>query len=401
MTADCTPPGRDHFRWHDAARLFGPDGAELSRHIAFTPLPAGDDAAAIAAVMAGQGRPFRIGGTGPLEAGPGEFETLTGGSLGNPRRVLRAQGSWLASFSVNAALFGIGPGVGVAVLGRPVHSLALYAALEGLHLGAEVHLLEGLRPDRQATALAGRGAGVVYATPAQLRALCGAGVPLPGLRHVIIGGAKLDAGLRQVVSALCPGARISEFYGAAEASFITLSTGQSGPETVGLPYPGVELRVELRVEPGSGLVWVRSPYLFRRYGGDDPGSARWQDGWLTVGEVGQMTPEGLILKGRAGRMVTVADRNVFPEAIEALLLSLPGVERAAVLPLPDGPRGQVLVAHLMGDAGQDQVVMAALRRALGPMVAPRRLFWRDDWPVLPSGKTDLAALEGQGAATWR
>lgn len=397
MTAGRVPPVGDHFRWHDAARLFGPDGAELSRHTAFTPLPAGDDAAAIAAVMAGQGRPFRIGGTGPLEAGQGEFEALTGGSLGNARRVLRAQSSWLASFSVNAGLFGIRPGVGVAVLGRPVHSLALYAALEGLHLGAGVHLLEGLRPDRQAAALAGRGAGVVYATPAQLRALCGAGLPLPGLRHVIIGGAKLDGGLRQVVTALCPGARISEFYGAAEASFITLSTGQSGSETVGLPYPGVELRVE----PDSGLVWVRSPYLFRCYGGDDPGSARWQDGWLTVGEVGQMTPEGLILKGRAGRMVTVADRNVFPEAIETLLLSLPGVERAAVLPVPDGPRGQVLVAHLMGDAGQDQVIMAALRRALGPMVAPRRLLWRGDWPVLPSGKTDLATLAAEGADAWR
>lgn len=394
--ADARSAVGDHFRWHEAARLVGPDGAEVPRDTPFDPLPRGEDSAAIAAVMAGQGCPFRIGGTGALEAGRGEFETLTGGSLGHPRRVLRVQGSWLASFAVNAGLFGIGPGAGVAVLGKPVHSLALYAALEGLHLGAEVHLLDGLRPDRQAAALAGRGIGVLYATPAQLRAICGAGVPLPGLRHVIIGGAKLDGGLRQGVTSLCPGARVSEFYGAAETSFITLSSAHSGPETVGLPYPGVDLRVE----SGSGLVWVKSPYLFRRYAGDDPGTARWQDGWLTVGEVGEMTPAGLILKGRAGRMVTVADANVFPEAIEAFLMSLPGVDRAAVLPLADGPRGQVLVAHVMGEARAEPAIMAALRRELGPMVAPRRLFWRTDWPVLASGKTDLAALMAK-AMTWR
>ena len=48
----------------------------------------------------------------------------------------------MASFRVNAG-FGIGPGARVAVLGRLVHSLSLYGAIEGLHLGAEVHLLEG------------------------------------------------------------------------------------------------------------------------------------------------------------------------------------------------------------------------------------------------------------------
>lgn len=397
--AAAAPALGDHFHWHDAARLFGPDGAEVARSARFDPLPARDDAAAIAAVMAGQGRPFRIGGQGALEAGPGAFEALTGGSLGRPRRVLRDQKSWLASFAVNAGLFGIGPGAGVAVLGRPVHSLALYGALEGLHLGADVHLLAGLRPDRQADALARRGIGVVYATPAQLRALGGAGAVLPGLRHIVTGGAKLDAGLARALRALSPGAQISEFYGAAETSFITIASGQSAPETVGMPYPGVALRVEAE----TGLVWVQSPYLFRGYAGDDPGTARWQDGWLTVGEVGQMTPAGLVLKGRAGRMVTVADRNVFPEAIEAFLMSLPGVERAAVLPLPDGPRGQVLVAHLSGDPGAEPAIMAALRQELGPMVAPRRVLWRTDWPVLPSGKTDLAALAalaGQGAA-WR
>ena len=31
---------------------------------------------------------------------------------------------------------------------------------------------------------------------------------------------------------------------------------------------------------------------------------------------------------------------------------------------------------------------------LGPLKAPRRVVWRQDWPVMASGKTDLAALAG-------
>ena len=106
----------------------------------------------------------------------------------------------------------------------------------------------------------------------------------------------------------------------------------------------------------------------------------------------------LTLKGRAGRMVTVADQNVFPEEIEALLHTLPGITRAAVLPVPDPKRGHVLVAVLQGDPAREGEILAALRKDLGPLKAPRTLIWRDDWPMLASGKTDLKALEA--SLTW-
>ena len=157
------------------------------------------------------------------------------------------------------ALFGIGPGVSVAVLGGLVQSLALYGALEGMHLGARVHLLGGLRPDRQAQALAARGVQVLYATPAQLRGLAGA---LPDLRLVLVGGSKLDAGLRAGLAALAPGAELREFYGAAETSFITLADADTPEGSVGRAYPGVELDIR------QGEVWVKSPYLFNGYAGE-------------------------------------------------------------------------------------------------------------------------------------
>lgn len=128
-----------------------------------------------------------------------------------------------------------------------------------------------------------------------------------------------------------------------------------------------------------------------------PTATRWRDGWLSVGEIGSLDNGFLFLKGRAGRMITVADQNVFPEEIEALLHTLPGVTRAAVLPVPDAKRGHSLIAFLQGDPAQEVAILSALRAELGPLKSPKSLIWVQDWPVLASGKTDLMALE---AAIW-
>jgi long-chain acyl-CoA synthetase len=377
------------FRWHPEARLFEASGREvLPRKAQWPVVPDGPDA--LAQVIGLEA--FRIGALdqpAPVASDQPVFETLTSGSTGAPRRILRTQASWLASFAVNER-FGIGPGARVAVLGRLVQSLALYGAVEGLHLGAEVHLLDLLRPDRQRQALADRKITHLYATPAQLR-LLGPGL-CPNLRLALVGGSKLDTALRAALNAMAPAAQVREFYGAAETSFISLADEAAPEASVGRAYPGVEISVE------AGEVWVKSPYLFIGYA-SDPGNARWRDGWLSVGEVGRLEEGYLYLKGRAGRMVTIADQNVFPEEIEGFLATLPGVQQAAVLPVADAQRGAVLVAFLRGDPSMDAAITTALRARLGPLMAPKRLIWLEEWPTLPSGKTDLAALEGR--ATWR
>ncbi|OYW41262.1 MAG: hypothetical protein B7Z38_07465, partial [Rhodobacterales bacterium 12-64-8] len=153
---------------------------------------------------------FRLGALdqpAPVPASVPMFETLTSGSTGQPRRILRTQASWTRSFAVNAG-FGIGPGAKVAVLGGLAFSLSLYGAIEGLHLGAEVHLLAGMWPDRQRQALADRHISYIYASPAQLRLLTqGPGV-CPDLRLIMVGGSKLDPGLRTALRAMAPSAEV-------------------------------------------------------------------------------------------------------------------------------------------------------------------------------------------------
>lgn len=366
---------------------------------------AGGGAALLAALArAERGLPFRIGleeAEGPVADKVPVFETLTSGSSGRPRRILRTQASWLASFVINAGLFGLGPAVRVAVLGRLAHSLSLYGALEGAQTGCHVHLMGGMRPDRQRAALAAAGVEVVYATPSQLRMLVEAGgAALPALRVVLVGGSKLDAALRAALARLAPTAVVREFYGAAEASFITLADEASPVDSVGRAYPGVRLSIrnregEVLKDGAVGEVWVRSPYLFRAYAGDDPGTGKWKAGWLSVGEAGWMQKGELHLAGRVGRMVTVADENVFPEEIELFLAAQEGVSQVAVLPRRDALRGVVMIAVMQGDATREEALLRAARERFGVLKAPRAVIWMEHWPMLSSGKTNLTRLTAE------
>lgn len=293
-----------------------------------------------------------------------------------------------------------------ATLGALGHSLTLFATLEALHLGAALAALGGASPKAQARALAGHEVSTLYATPAQLRLLAraadAAGHSLPGIKRILCGGGKLNATLHDALQRLFPEAEIREFFGAAETSFITLSDEATPEGSVGRAYPGVALRVSSSrsgqelPQGETGEIWVNSPYLFEGYAAGEVPETRWEGGWLAIGEMGRLDTEGhLFLRGRKNRMVTVADHNVFPEEIEALALSLPGVRCAAALPLPDATRGHSITCVL--EAAEHRDLEAELRSCcrmrLGAASVPRRVIVVERMPLLPGGKPDLRRLK--------
>jgi long-chain acyl-CoA synthetase len=130
------------------------------------------------------------------------------------------------------------------------HSRSLFATLEALHIGADVCTLSSVGPRRQAQMLEAYGVTVLYATPTQLRLLvAGAAAAkiseLPNVGHIFSGGGKLDQDLCAALLDLCPAARILEFFGASETSFMTISDLETPVGSVGRSYPGVELRIVL------------------------------------------------------------------------------------------------------------------------------------------------------------
>ncbi|MFV2052163.1 class I adenylate-forming enzyme family protein [Aliiroseovarius sp. YM-037] len=407
------------FRWHRAAHVFDAQGAEVRAPERTQPgrgvinIPETPQTEALRSLFQGDQAldEFCITRMAepdtqhtPPPIGPA-LQCLSSGTTGAPRRIRRTQSSWIETFEANGQMWGLGPDDTTALLGALSHSLTLYAALEALWLGADLHLLSALRPDRQLARLSDAEVTAFYATPSQLALFTTVkihpGEPrLQSVRLIFVGGARLEPSLRAEVQALFPMAEIVEFYGASETSFVTVADKATSTGSVGQPYPGVDLDVRdvdgNPVPPGeNGELWVRSPYLFSDYIGSDAADTRWQDGFLSVGEIGSIDGNGnLFLAGRKTRMVTVADQNVFPEQIESHLMNIQGITRAAVLPLPDKLRGNALTAfvHLEDGAPTPAEIISKVRADLGPLATPRSIRVLDDWPCLPSGKTDLQAL---------
>ncbi len=357
----------------------------------------------------------KSGGDDPAlpDTGPEElfYVGFTSGSTGLPKGFARTHRSWLLGFRfIDDYLAATPAGTSVLIPGSLATSLHFFGAMHGLHTGLRVIVQSGFRPDRLAAQLRIKGELILYATPTQLLALVrylektGAS-PCPTVRHILVSGARWQSQDRQRVVALFPRARLTEFYGTSETSFIALhDTDAPAPGgSVGRAVPGVEIRIgptpECPQPPGQpGRIWVRSQQLFAGYecgGGTD---ALWHDGWLTVGDHGWLDTQGyLYLAGREKRMLVTKGHNLYPEQLESWLEQHPAVARAVIVGIPDRSRGQQLVAVLEAVGGVEAVSTVSLRQhcqeQFGHRFLPRHWLWRREWPLLPGGKLDMPAVE--------
>ena len=324
----------------------------------------------------------------------GVFQCETGGTSGKPKRIRRTAESWLASIRVifenytnSSECYGI--------LGDLGHSLAFYAAVEAQIIGNRCVSVVGRSPKEQAQQFANTGVDVIYATPTQMRLLSKSHCVLENVQVVFIGGGRLDPETRAQVQSLAPNAKILQFYGAAETSFITLAEPDHDAASVGIAFPGVEIDIRNIDSNGNGDVWVKSPYVFLGYAQGHAPDTHWQDDWLTIGELGKVDDAGqLFLSGRKSRVFTVADKTIYPEDIEHYLNAQTEVIASAVFPLDDPLRGARICVALCSD----QTAGNAIPRVLGDlkergiMVDRWRIYGSDDWPMLVSGKPNYQTL---------
>ena len=199
-----------------------------------------------------------------------------------------------------------------------------------------------------------------------------------------------------------PNARIIEFYGASETSFMTWMPAEANvpAQVVGRPFANVEIEIrEPRAPDGTGLIYVRSPMVFMDYaGGGHDGTAALRDGdWLSVRDMGRLDAQGqLHLMGRQNRMIVTQGKNLFPEELETVLAAHPSVAGASVHGLPHPVRGQQVVAAVQMQVGTTLTaaeLTAWCRGRLEAYKVPRHFFACETWPLTASGKTDHPALE--------
>ncbi|MCI0642495.1 MAG: AMP-binding protein, partial [Gemmataceae bacterium] len=120
--------------------------------------------------------------------------------------------------------------------------------------------------------------------------------------------------------------------------------------SVGLPLAGVEVRVS--ASPGAvGAVELRGPNLFREYWRQPEATkTAFTSGWFDTGDLGTINDAGfLTLVGRKNDLIITSGFNVYPQIVERVINSCPGVRESAVLGIPDQRKGERVVAAVVRD----------------------------------------------------
>ncbi|RPF31142.1 acyl-CoA synthetase (AMP-forming)/AMP-acid ligase II [Streptomyces sp. TLI_185] len=201
-----------------------------------------------------------------------------------------------------------------------------------------------------------------------------------------------------------------EGYGLSEGTCGSTMNPVAGPRragTVGLPFPGREIRIVdadgSEVPPGGdGEVVVRGPNVMRGCLGRPEETARViVDGWLHTGDVGRLDADGyLTLVGRSKDMIIRGGENIYPKEIEDVLVGDPSVLEAAVIGVPDEKWGEVVVAYVQARPGSTvdpSALQSLCARSLTGFKRPTAFFVVDAIAKNAVGKIDKVSLRAAHA----
>ncbi len=331
---------------------------------------------------------------------------FTSGTTGYPKAFSRTHGSWVNSFIASAMEFGTCAADHILAPGPLVHGLTLYAAVEGLAVGATVYLLTRFDVQSALYYLQHSPITVLVGVPTLLRALTDGNstVQYDQVRAVISAGAKLDNATRQSLVKLFPNATLFEYYGASELSFVSVANSrESVPfDSVGRAFYGVELSI--RRENGTpasrgeiGWIGVRSAMVCSGYvDTTDATGFQIRNGWATVGDWGWQDNHGyLYLVGREKDMLISGGLNVYPMEIETLLKQLPEIIEVVVLGLKDHYWGDLVCAVIQFRESaclSKAFLQSHCRTYLERYKCPQRFFTVRHFPMTTSGKVARTQL---------
>ncbi|MFF9309290.1 acyl-CoA synthetase [Streptomyces sp. NPDC014748] len=295
-----------------------------------------------------------------------------------------------------------------------VHGLVL-GVLGPLRRGGSVRHLGRFSTEGVAAELSG-GATMLFGVPTMYHRIAEAlpGDPelakaLAGARLLVSGSAALPVHDHERIAA-ATGRRVIERYGMTETLMNTSvrADGEARAGTVGVPLPGVELR--LVEEDGTpitaydgetvGEIQVRGPNLFTEYLGrpDATAAAFTADGFFRTGDMAVREADGYVrIVGRkATDLIKSGGYKIGAGEIENALLEHPGVREAAVTGEPDADLGERIVAWIVpadphSPPGERELADHVARR-LAPHKRPRVVRFLDALPRNDMGKIMKRAL---------
>jgi long-chain acyl-CoA synthetase len=194
----------------------------------------------------------------------------------------------------------------------------------------------------------------------------------------------------------CP---ICEGYGLSETSpsaSCNIVTSQAFTATIGVPIPNTEMKIvdddgnEVPIgEPGEIL--IRGPQVMAGYWQrpDETARVMTPDGFFKSGDVGVMDEHGFFkIVDRKKDMILVSGFNVYPNEVEEVVASMPGVLECAVIGIPDERSGEAvkLVVVKKDAALTEAQVLEYCKHNLTGYKHPRVVEFRTELPKTPVGK---------------
>jgi malonyl-CoA/methylmalonyl-CoA synthetase len=196
------------------------------------------------------------------------------------------------------------------------------------------------------------------------------------------------------------GHTILERYGMTETNMNTSNPldGQRIAGTVGLPLPGVEVRVtddDGEVLPGGklGVLELRGPNVFSGYWRQPEATAAEfrSDRYFITGDLARIDANGYVsIVGRAKDMIISGGFNVYPKEIEDVIDGIDGVGGSAVIGLPHPEFGEAVTAVVTcldpSTAPSPQDIIDRVKETLANYKVPKKLFIVANLPRNVMGK---------------
>ncbi len=195
------------------------------------------------------------------------------------------------------------------------------------------------------------------------------------------------------------GCSICEGFGMTETSPV-VSVNPFGAiqiGTIGIPMPSTLCRIiddEGREQPigATGELCVKGPQVMKGYWQRQEATAEVLDeqGWLKTGDIGIIQDDGYMrIVDRKKDMILVSGFNVYPNELEDVLATLPGVLQCAAIGIPDEKSGEAIKLFVVVKPGESltkEQVMQHMHDNVTGYKRPKTVEFRDSLPTTNVGK---------------
>ena len=194
------------------------------------------------------------------------------------------------------------------------------------------------------------------------------------------------------------GCAVSEGYGLTETSPTVSGNPGNGRQigTIGVPVPSTE--IQIRDAEGralgfdeAGELCVRGPQVMAGYWQRPEATAEVIDpqGWFATGDIAVVQPDGYLrIVDRKKDMIVVSGFNVYPNELEDVLVTHPGVIECAAVGIPSESTGEAIRMFVVRSDPtlSEEAIRDYMRQGLTGYKVPKSIVFRDELPKTAVGK---------------